>query len=246
MYSFLASVGLSRLAFTQAIRDTLFMPLRNRKDVSEKRFVCTGYGCKYEKKIRTARYKIECEMCGRVMKIVNKTDDKKGNTSNVEDGGNGTLKTVGEEVDGEKTVFICRECSLRTEKGPKFTSTKCPECGQKLDLKGRASQRPQNSTGRSGEATEKKGYVYVMVNSAKPNMVKIGMTERNPEKRAEELSSSTGVAVPYVVAYEAATDRPKEVEKAVHDRLSEERVNPDREFFGVKAKRAIEVIEQQI
>jgi len=175
----------------------------------------------------------------------NNTTGQSTVTSKSDDSNEG-LKTVGEEVDGRKTVFICRECSIRKEKGPRFTSTRCPQCGQKLYRRNRKSWSTQNSTDKSGGSSEKQGYVYVLVNSAKPEMVKIGMTERNPQKRAEELSSSTGVAVPYVVAYEAATDRPKEVEKAVHDKLSEERVNSDREFFRVGATRAIEIIQQQI
>lgn len=51
---------------------------------------------------------------------------------------------------------------------------------------------------RLGESTEG-GFIYVLVSSEKPNLVKIGITERDPEKRAQELTSSTGVAMPYIV-----------------------------------------------
>lgn len=72
------------------------------------------------------------------------------------------------------------------------------------------------------------------------------MTNREPEKRAEELNSSTGVAMPYIVAYEVETSYPRKVESAVHERLSQKRVNPDREFFRVDLKKAIDVIEQEM
>lgn len=98
---------------------------------------------------------------------------------------------------------------------------------------------------RLGGSTEG-GFIYVLVSSEKPNLVKIGITERDPEKRAQELTSSTGVAMPYIVAYQAPTDNPEKVENAVHERLAKERVNPKREFFRVKLRRAISVIEEEV
>ena len=88
------------------------------------------------------------------------------------------------------------------------------------------------------------GFVYVLVSSEKPNLVKIGMTERDPEERARELTASTGVSMPYIVAYEARVENPLDAEKKVHSRLSEERVNPNREFFQVPLKKAIATIEE--
>lgn len=91
---------------------------------------------------------------------------------------------------------------------------------------------------------EKEGYVYVMVSSEKPNLVKIGMTKRKPKKRAKELSSSTGVSMPYIVAYKVKVSNPSRVESLVHKRLSDSRVNQNREFFEVETSKAIRTIEE--
>ena len=42
-----------------------------------------------------------------------------------------------------------------------------------------------------------KGYVYVLINSSMPNLVKIGKTTKDPNERVKELSSATGVATPF-------------------------------------------------
>jgi len=39
-------------------------------------------------------------------------------------------------------------------------------------------------------------YVYVLVNKSMPDMVKIGMTIREVEERAKEISGATGVPTP--------------------------------------------------
>lgn len=99
--------------------------------------------------------------------------------------------------------------------------------------------------GRSDHTEDKEetGYVYVMVNSGKKGLVKIGMTEREPEKRAEELSSRTGIAVPFVVAYKAEVENPLKIEKSIHNELSDERINDKREFFKMSCTEAINTVQ---
>jgi hypothetical protein len=46
------------------------------------------------------------------------------------------------------------------------------------------------------------GYLYVLVNSSMPGLVKVGKTARSPTQRADELSGVTGVATPFIVAFE--------------------------------------------
>lgn len=88
------------------------------------------------------------------------------------------------------------------------------------------------------------GWVYVLVSSEKPELVKIGQTSRDPETRAKELSSDTGVSMPYIVAYQVETVYASEIESAVHRRLSDSRVNPNREFFRVRTRKAIQTIRK--
>lgn len=126
---------------------------------------------------------------------------------------------------------------------------KCYDCGENMIpkkefIKMRRGLNDKKEVNKKDNSKE--GFVYVLVSSEKPNLVKIGMTDRNPEERAKELSSSTGVSMPYIVAYKVETPHPERVEKEVHSRLSQKRVNPDREFFRVETNEAIRVIEKVV
>lgn len=85
------------------------------------------------------------------------------------------------------------------------------------------------------------GFVYVLRNPAMAGMVKIGRTMRLSEDRAEELGS-TGVPLPFEVVFRVASSRVKELELAVHRRLSEHRVSPRREFFQISEPAAIDAV----
>jgi hypothetical protein len=78
------------------------------------------------------------------------------------------------------------------------------------------------------------GYVYCLTNVCMPDIVKIGMTMDDPEIRAAELSSVTGVPSPFQVAISKRIVNPREKEKALHELLSSLgfRVNNKREFFN--------------
>ena len=77
----------------------------------------------------------------------------------------------------------------------------------------------------------KYGFVYLLSNSAFPNLYKVGCTERSPTQRAFELSS-TGVPEPFeVVGYIECQD-PQRVELDIHRKLSQWRCNSRREFFN--------------
>lgn len=87
------------------------------------------------------------------------------------------------------------------------------------------------------------GWVYVLTNEAMPGLVKIGLTTRTPKERAAELSSSSGVPLPFTVAWARAVSDCATVEKAVHRMLDDRRVNGKRESFRVDVKTARQVIE---
>ena len=92
-------------------------------------------------------------------------------------------------------------------------------------------------------APSQPGWVYVLTNEAMPRMVKIGLTTKTPKERAAELSSATGVPLPFVVAWARAVPDCAYVEKAVHRMLDDKRVNGRRESFRVDVKTARQVIE---
>ena len=44
-------------------------------------------------------------------------------------------------------------------------------------------------------------WVYILSNPTQPGLLKIGYTKNLPEKRAKQISSATGVALPYKVEW---------------------------------------------
>jgi len=77
------------------------------------------------------------------------------------------------------------------------------------------------------------GWVYVLVNSSIPGMVKVGRTTRPPGERAAELSAATGVATPFVLAFEQTFADCVQAEQDIHAELDRMRmrVAANREFF---------------
>jgi hypothetical protein len=82
------------------------------------------------------------------------------------------------------------------------------------------------------------GWVYILTNEAMPGMVKIGLTTKTSKERAAELSSPSGMPLPFVVAWARAVSDCDYVEKAVHRMLDDKR-----ESFRVDVAAARQVIE---
>jgi len=87
-----------------------------------------------------------------------------------------------------------------------------------------------------------KGWVYVLSNESIPNKIKIGMTDRDPQIRANELSG-TSVPTPFVVEYSCLVECSYEIEQKVHEALDGYRVNNQREFFSCGIEDAINKIK---
>src|SRR5947209_9912858 len=87
------------------------------------------------------------------------------------------------------------------------------------------------------------GFVYVLTSPAMPDMVKIGCTKHLSEDRAHQLRT-TGVPLPFAVAYRALTSRPAAVERRAHELLAFQRVDPRREFFTVSPAQAAAAVQQ--
>ncbi len=89
----------------------------------------------------------------------------------------------------------------------------------------------------------KTGYIYILTNSAyKKNFLKIGMTTRTPEKRANEISSSTGVPEKFRVAYKRIVPDCRKAEKLIHNKLDKFRNSNNREFFVLPLEKAEKII----
>lgn len=63
------------------------------------------------------------------------------------------------------------------------------------------------------------GYVYLLVNSSMPGLVKVGKTTRPAFDRVAELSGATGVATPFIVAFEQAFADCDAAEQFIHAEL---------------------------
>ena len=91
------------------------------------------------------------------------------------------------------------------------------------------------------------GFVYVMRAPLHPkNVFKIGLTKKSTEKRARELSIATGVPGKIYVMHEWAVGDCISIEREVHLRLSEYRVDPRREFFEAPFEHITTVIDETI
>ncbi|NRN28636.1 GIY-YIG nuclease family protein [Photorhabdus heterorhabditis] len=85
------------------------------------------------------------------------------------------------------------------------------------------------------------GYVYILINSSMPGLVKIGKTLRDSQIRAKKLFT-TGIPTPFEVAFEVFSEDYDALEKNMHDTLSHYRVSNNREFFRYPLKECIELL----
>ncbi|MSR16677.1 MAG: GIY-YIG nuclease family protein [Methylococcaceae bacterium] len=92
--------------------------------------------------------------------------------------------------------------------------------------------------------TNNRDYIYVLANSAMPDLVKVGKTTRTPAERAAELSKVTGVPTPFIVVYEQLVDDCTAAEEFVHTMLQQKgyRESDNREFFRAPVSEVIQII----
>jgi len=91
------------------------------------------------------------------------------------------------------------------------------------------------------------GFIYVMRSPLHAeNVFKIGLTKRTTKERANDLSRSTGVPGKIYVMHEWEVGDCISVEKAIHKKLEEYRVDPRREFFEAPLDHIVSVIENNI
>lgn len=99
----------------------------------------------------------------------------------------------------------------------------------------------------------KLGYIYILINPAFNDGVsradhgaflKIGQSTKDPRIRAEQLSASSGVMLPFQVAYYRQVNDANLAERQIHGALDQYRVNNSREFFLLPLAEAIIVLDQ--
>ena len=89
-------------------------------------------------------------------------------------------------------------------------------------------------------------YLYILSRREEKDILKIGMTTRNIQKRVNEINSATGVLYPYSARKVFKVKNCKKVEKEVHELLAQYRIRNDREFFKLSYSDACSFIEQYL
>ena len=83
--------------------------------------------------------------------------------------------------------------------------------------------------------------VYVLINEAMPNYIKIGRTT-NLEQRIRSLDT-TGLPLPFECFYACTVKDAGFVEKQLHDAFLDHRVRSSREFFEISPERAVSALK---
>lgn len=96
-------------------------------------------------------------------------------------------------------------------------------------------------------ATEERNVLYILECSAmRDEIYKVGWTSKTAEDRAKELSSTTGIPVPFRVVKYWRHFSPSEIENRVHAMLAPYRINNSREFFKISLSILESIIESEI
>jgi hypothetical protein len=120
-----------------------------------------------------------------------------------------------------------------------FTLTPCPIDPEWDDVTYYTARKKDLYQNREGEGDS---WIYVLTNPTMPNLIKIGYTDKTPDKRAFQLSRSTGVPLKFNVAYAFKCFNAHALEIELHRYLKDYRINNDREFFQMKIDEAKEAI----
>lgn len=85
------------------------------------------------------------------------------------------------------------------------------------------------------------GYIYALINPSLHGLVKVGKTVKEPEVRAKEISSDTGVPTPFIVAFKVFVSDCDSAELFLHSLLQVKgyRINQNREFFNAPLEEII-------
>tara|TARA_R110001583_G_scaffold160071_1_gene311941 strand:+ start:500 stop:2140 length:1641 start_codon:yes stop_codon:yes gene_type:complete len=91
------------------------------------------------------------------------------------------------------------------------------------------------------------GYIYVMRSAAHDkDIFKVGLTRRNSDVRARELSRSTSSPDQFLVVEDWYVKDCVLAEKLIHSRLSKYRVNPKREYFKTRYNVIFSAVDEVI
>lgn len=99
---------------------------------------------------------------------------------------------------------------------------------------------------RKSAGYKREGYVYILSNPAMPELIKVGYTTRDIDRRIFELSSATGVPEHFKLEYKYFSKSPKDLEQKIHQCLNSHRASRYREFFKCSPSEAVRIIREKI
>ena len=91
-----------------------------------------------------------------------------------------------------------------------------------------------------------KGWIYIATNEEIPNLIKVGKTESDPDERAKQLSSPTGVPGETRIVYSAWVDDYHDIERAVLSNLDEKKVTKTGEWIRAETDEVIAALKTVI
>lgn len=87
-------------------------------------------------------------------------------------------------------------------------------------------------------------YVYILTNKAMPGLIKIGFTDKTPQKRVEGLNRASGVPMDFDIEWAFPCFNAIRLEKEIHQYFDGYRLRKNREFFRVPIDKAKEAIRE--
>ena len=143
------------------------------------------------------------------------------------------------------TVEEAQQYIPLTEDYTGITVDRCPYYTSHVDEDGWDIITYYTGRNRNKYANRESDYdswLYVLSNPTMPGYVKIGFTDGTPERRAEQLSKSTGVPLPFKVEWAFHCYNAEALEKEVHRHLDGQRIAGNREFFDLTVNEAKEIV----
>ena len=89
-----------------------------------------------------------------------------------------------------------------------------------------------------------KQYIYILTNSEKHELIKVGRTNKHPEIRANELSRQTGTIGKLEVEWHLEVTDSEIAEKVAHFKLRE--FHHSKEYFSISAFKARGILEKAL
>ena len=90
------------------------------------------------------------------------------------------------------------------------------------------------------------GYIYILINASVEGLIRVGKTAGDPKDDAKELSVTTGLPAPFIVAFDAWFDDVAEAEQQICAALDQRgyRVANNREFFSAPLNEVVKLVLQ--